>query len=199
MKLNIKLLQFLLALVGVFLIIITYFFIPQTNISTDIETSDKKIKQNENKILIGDKTANLFDNVEYKGFYNINNSFSVKSKKAYILDDEPDIVYMTMMHVTLYMNNGKIINITSDEGTYNKVSYDCFFKYNVNATDGKTIITSQNLDLLSDENFASVYNDVVIEDPNGNLKADIVTYDFENELYNISMYKDKSVKAKLIK
>ena len=54
-----------------------------------------------------------------------------------------------------------MVNITSDKGVYNKTNYNCYFENNVKATDGDTVILSDNLDLLSDENYASVYNDVI--------------------------------------
>ena len=41
------------------------------------------------------------------------------------------------------MNDGRIIIITSDNGSYNKVSYDCFFENNVKAIDGETTVSSQ--------------------------------------------------------
>ena len=119
--------------------------------------------------------------------------------KAHIFNDEPDIVYMNNMHVTLYMRDGRVITITSDEGIYDKSSYNCFFKKNVKATDGETIILSQNLDLLADEDYASVYNDVILTGDSGSLMADKVRYDFETELYEISMFSDKPVKVKYTK
>ena len=153
----------------------------------------------EDKIFVDGREGNAFENVEYSGTFNINNTFSVKSYKAHIFNDEPDIVYMNNMHVTLYMRDGRVITITSDEGIYDKSSYNCFFKKNVKATDGETIILSQNLDLLADEDYASVYNDVILTGDSGSLMADKVRYDFETELYEISMFSDKPVKVKYTK
>ena len=66
---------------------------------------------------VTDKTT-TFENLEYKGIYNFNKPFRVKSEKAYILNAEPDIVYMDTMHVILYLGDGRIVNITSDKGRY---------------------------------------------------------------------------------
>ena len=117
---------------------------------------------------------------------------------AYILEEEPDIVYMTDMKVTLYMNDGKVIVITSDNGSYNKVNYNCFFVGNVVATDDSTVITSENIDLLSEEDFASVYNNVVIKDEKGSLMADKIDYNFETKFYHVSMFNDERVKVKIL-
>ena len=48
-----------------------------------------------------------FENVQYEGLYQINKTFSVMSEKAHILNKEPDIVYMTNMHVILYLRQRK--------------------------------------------------------------------------------------------
>ena len=102
------------------------------------------------------------------------------------------------MQVTLYINDKRTVVITSDKGSYNKITYDCFFEDNVKATDGKTIILSKNLDLLATEDSAVAYNNVYLTNDNGFLRADKVDYNFETKYYNISMFGNKKVKAKFI-
>ena len=180
MKLNIKVIQFLLASLGLFLILFTYFFTSEKT-AMKIKEQNQVLKKNASKVELENKDANSFDNVEYKGVYNINNFFTVKSKKAYILKKNPNEVYMTEMLVILNLTGGKTVHITSDKGVYNKFNYNCYFENNVKATDGKTVITSNNLDLLSDNNYASVYNNVLVIDTKGSLEADKINYNFETE------------------
>ena len=142
--------------------------------------------------------SNIFENVEYKGLYDFDNPFMVKSKKAYILEEESEVIYMTDMHVTIHMRGGRIINITSDSGSYNKATYDCFFEKNVKATDDKTIILSENLDLIASEDMATIYNNVRLNSDKGSLQADKIEYNFEKKFYRISMFDDTRVKIKLI-
>ena len=136
--------------------------------------------------------------MEYKGVYDFNKSFKVKSKEAYILNDEPDIVYMKKMHVILNLNNGKVVNITSDKGRYNKVTYDCFFEENVFASDGETEIYGNNLDLLATEDSAKIYNDVTLNNALGLLKADKINYNFETKNFKVTMFDDELIKMKVI-
>ena len=143
--------------------------------------------------------SNIFENVEYKGLYDFDNPFTVKSKKAYILEGASEVIYMTDMHITIHMLDDRIINITSDSGSYNKSTYDCFFEKNVKATDGKTVIFSENLDLLASEDIATIYNNVRLNSGKGLLQADKVEYDFKKKFYRISMFDDTRVKIKLIK
>jgi lipopolysaccharide assembly outer membrane protein LptD (OstA) len=153
----------------------------------------------ENVIATDSKESNTFESVEYKGIYDIDKQFKVKAEKAYILIKDQDIVYMTNMHVALDMDDGRIIIITSDNGSYNKVSYDCFFENNVKAVDGETTVLSENLDLLASEDTAAAYNNVFLTNDKGSFRADKVYYDFETKHYQVSMFSDKKVKIKLIK
>ena len=137
--------------------------------------------------------------MEYKGLYNFDKPFKVRSETAYILNKEPDIVYMSSMHVILYLSDGRMVNITSDKGRYNKITYDCFFEQNVKATEENTIILAENLDLLATENFVEIYNNVSLEYNTNYLLADKINYNFETKHFKVSMFDDKSVKMKVIR
>ena len=178
--------QLVLILFGLVLILITYFYYPyisknkflkDQSVLKDLETSD-------------DDQSTAFENVEYKGLYDLNKPFTVQSEKAYILNEDPDILYMTNMHVILYLTDGRTVNIISDQGTYNKVTYDCYFEKNVKATDGDTVILAENLDLLATKNSVEIYNSVKLNYPTGSLAADKVNYDFETKYFRVSMFDD---------
>ena len=143
--------------------------------------------------------SNYFENVEYNGFYKIDNQFIVKSEEALISNEDPDIVNMTNMKVTIEMNDGRFIVITSNRGVYNKKTYDCYFQENVKATDGETTIFSENMDLLATEDLAAIYNNVVLTAKKGSLVADKVEYNFDTKYYKISMFNDEKVKVKVVK
>ena len=148
MTTNKKIIQISLISIGIFLIMATYFFYPKIVENKFLkEQADKDII---NKIDIADDVeGNTFENVEYKGLYGSNLPFTVQSKKAQILDDNPNLVYMTNMLVTLHAKDQRIIKITSLEGRYNKETFDLFFEKNVKVVDGETTVLAENLDLLS--------------------------------------------------
>ena len=199
MKFNVKIIQLLLASIGFFLIIITYFYFPE-NKPNNLNVLEKNpiSKEGKNNININAGEADYFQNVEYEGVYNINNFFTINSVDAYILKANPDEVFMTDMLVTLTLNSGKIVLIVSDSGIYNKLNYNVFFKDNVKATEGSTVILSDNLDLFADEDYALVYNNVILEDAQGSMRADQVNYDFEKEVYKVSMFTEDQIKVKVI-
>ena len=193
MTANRRIVQLSLISIGLFLVLATYYLYPKFLKEKTIE--DSMIKTD----TIDTKERNTFENVEYKGIYDANKSFKVKSDEAYILIKEPNVVYMTNMRVVLNMEDGRIIIITSDKGRYNKISHDCFFENNVKAIDGETTVFAENLELLATKNTAIVYNNVFLTNDKGSLRADKIHYDFETKYYQVSMFGNKKVKIKLIK
>ena len=106
---------------------------------------------------------------------------------------------MTNVHTILYLSDGRIVNIKADKGKYNKVTYDCFLKQNVKATDGETKIFAENLDLLATISSVKIYKNVTLNYPTGSLVSDKMDYDFETKSFKVSMFDDKSVKIKVTK
>lgn len=188
--------QLLLAISGLLLFVLTYLYYPSLN--RDKIFKKQYLKKDFEKTL-NENQATIFKNIEYKGIYYIDKPFTVSSENAYILNEEPDIVYMNNMHVILYLNDGKIVNIISDKGRYNKETYDCFFEQNVKATDGSTKIFAENLDLVATKNFAEIYNNVSLDYISGYLQADKIVYDFETKYFKVSMFQDETVKMKVIR
>ena len=196
MKQKQKKAQIILTSIGLILILITYFYYPYM----------KKVKFADNQVVQKDASntpdidqGTSFENVQYEGVYQINKTFSVMSEKAHILNKEPDVVYMTNMHVILYLDNGRIVNILSNKGRYNKVTYDCFFEDDVRATDEETKIFSDNLDLIATEDSVKIYNNVIVNYPEATLRADKIDYDFVTKYFKVSMFDDKAVKIKVLK
>ena len=187
--------QLALVSIGLILFFLTYLFYPK--ISKNNLSKDQSANKNFEETTTTDKIT-TFESLEYKGLYNFDKTFKVRSEKAYILNEEPDLVYMKSMHVTLYLSDGRLVNITSDKGRYNKITYDCFFEKNVKATDENTIILAENLDLLANENFVEIYNDVSLKYNTNYLQADKINYNFETKYFKVSMFDDKSIKMKVV-
>ena len=195
MKANRKIIQIFLISIGFLIIIGTYLLYPK------IERDRLKgsVVENEQPLIKDDENAvNKFEELEFRGFYNFDNPFVVVSEEAVISPENSDIVNMTNMKITIKMNDGRTITITGDNGKYNKVTYDCFLENNVIASDGETEILSDNLNLISSKDSASIYNNVVVNSKNGQLTADKVDYNFESKYYKVSMFKDERIKIKLI-
>ena len=196
MKQKQKKTQIILTSIGLILLLITYFYYPYMQ---KVKFTDNQVVQKDGSNTSDIDQSTSFENVQYEGLYQINNTFSVMSEKAHILNKEPDVVYMTNMHVILYLDNGRIVNILSNKGRYNKVTYDCFFEDDVRATDEETKIFSDNLDLLATEDSVKIYNNVIVNYPEASLRADKIDYDFVTKYFKVSMFDDKAVKIKVLK
>ena len=200
--------QVFLFIFGIFLIIATYFYYPNVKKNKVVENQTLPSELVENQTLPSELTESLIDNnrgtsfekVEYRGYYDLDKPFEIQSEKAYIIEDEnSDIIYMINMNAKLNLSDGRIVDITSNKGRYNKVTNDCFFEEKVKASDGETIITADNLDLISTRNYVEIYNNVRLNHTSGSLRADKIDYDFETKNFKVSMLKDKKVKMKVIK
>ena len=196
MKQKQKKAQIILTSIGLILLLITYFYYPYMQ---KVKFTDNQVVQKDGSNTPDIDQGTTFENVKYEGLYQINNTFSVMSEKAHILNKEPDVVYMTNMHVILYLDNGRIVNILSNKGRYNKVTYDCFFEDDVRATDEETKIFSDNLDLIATEDSVKIYNNVIVNYPEASLRADKIDYDFVTKYFKVSMFDDKAVKIKVLK
>ena len=196
MTTNRKLIQIFLVSIGFLIIIGTYLLYPkieEDRLKGSVVENEQTITEDKDNENPGSK----FEDLEFRGFYNFDNPFVVASEEAVISQENSDIVYMTNMKITIKMNDGRTITITGDNGEYNKVTYDCYLEQNVVASDGETEILSDNLKLLSSKDSASIYNNVVVNSKNGQLKADKVEYNFESKYYKVSMFKDEKIKIKL--
>jgi len=196
MKQKQKKTQIILTSIGLILLLITYFYYPYMQ---KVKFTDNQVVQKDGSNTPDIDQGTSFENIKYEGLYQINNTFSVMSEKAHILNKEPDVVYMTNMHVILYLDNGRIVNILSNKGRYNKVTYDCFFEDDVRATDEETKIFSDNLDLIATEDSVKIYNNVIVNYPEASLRADKIDYDFATKYFKVSMFGDKAVKIKVLK
>ena len=196
MKQKQKKAQIILTSIGLILLLITYFYYPYMQ---KVKFTDNQVVQKDGSNTLDIDQGTSFENIKYEGLYQINNTFSVMSEKAHILNKEPDVVYMTNMHVILYLDNGRIVNILSNKGRYNKVTYDCFFEDDVRATDEETKIFSDNLDLIATEDSVKIYNNVIVNYPEASLRADKIDYDFATKYFKVSMFDDKAVKIKVLK
>ena len=185
--------QLVLISMGLLLILLTYLYYPYMNKN---KLQDDQFVQKDSEKTLNDAQS-TFENVEYEGITSTMQKFSVKSESAYILDKNPDLVFMKKMRVELYLKDDRIVTIISDRGKYHKESHDCWFEENVVADDGEIKIFADNLDLLATENFVKIYQQVKLIHPTGTLQADQVDYDFETKYFKVSMFDEKTVKMKV--
>ena len=178
------------------LIVITYFLYPQIK---QKQTEVHLNKTEEESVEYQKEKTNVFENVEYKGFDANNNSFVIVAKNAHTEEENANLIYMKGVKSTFFFKDGRVIVITSETGTYDKVNNDMSFQTNIKITDGIDTITADNADFLSSKSLALIYDNIEYNSYRGLLKADNIHYDLQEKILKISMNDDKKIKMKLIK
>ena len=195
-KINKKSVQISLIFLGLILIAVTYFIYPKINQKTEVEIQAENMPKSTE-----DTEGSSFTNVEYNGFTTEGSPYVIRSETANTMPDDPDTVYMQFITAKFYYKNGRVVIITSDLGEFNKINGDIRFKKNIKMTDSDdNKLTSENLDMLVSENYASAYNNVELKTPDGHFViADKILFDGEKKSFKISMFDtNKNVKVKLI-
>jgi len=188
--------QLTLILVGIVLFVLTYLLYP--NFKKQTLTNKQFIEEKKDEVAV-DKESTSFEKVIYQALYDLDKPFTVESEKAFIRNEEPDIIFLQNALVTLYLSEGRVVKIVSKEGKFDKVNNNLFLKNDVVATDGDTKIYCDNFDMLATENSVKIFNNVFLSYPAGSLKADIINYDFETKYFTVSNFDDKLIKMKVMR
>ena len=127
-KKKLRIIQFFLLIFALLIIYLTYYNKEISN--TDLVDSKqiKEILEDEDK-----DDENLFFNIEYTGLDLRGNRYLLKSKKARLDEEKPEIVYMDDVHAIFYFKDNTILYIWSDKGIYNNKNFDMEFSKNVKA------------------------------------------------------------------
>ena len=100
--------QLTLLLTGIMLFVLTYVYYPNLNKN---KTFRNQTVQKDAKASLDSKQDTSFENVKYKGFYNVDKLFTVEAEEAYILNEEVDVVHMNNMRVILNLDGDVSINL----------------------------------------------------------------------------------------
>ena len=166
-----------------------YFSKKIINQSLNLEISDNNESQK--------PKSNLIHNIEYISQDNNGNSYILKSLLGEINFAKPELIEMKDVFATIKLKNSEIINIYSDEAIYNKINYDTNFYKNVLVTHKNNIITSDNMNLLFNQNLATISNNVIYKNLNTELFADKIEIDLITKNSKIFM-KNNSKKVKIV-
>tara|TARA_B100001057_G_C22813004_1_gene936237 strand:+ start:1277 stop:1852 length:576 start_codon:yes stop_codon:yes gene_type:complete len=186
-----KLIQFFLLL----LIILITFFINKTYFKTK-KIEEKVFTKDENQFL-SENENNLIKNLKYEIKFDNNTQYIITAELSEITYDEGvEIVKMQKVKANFIDAKEKILSIISEDAIYNNSTYNTKFINNISIDYMKNTINSKNLDLNFQNNTVSIYNDVIYEGPQGEIKADKVEIDLFSKKTVISMNNlDKKVEV----
>ena len=193
-KKKLRLVQLTLLIFGI-LIIYTTYYNKNSNLDKKIiskKTEEKVKKQTADEIL---EKGDVFFNVEYSGLDLNGNRYILNSEEAYLDDLKPEIVYMKIVHATFYFKNNTVLNIWSDNGTYNNKNLDMKFEKNVKAKYLESDLTAEKAEYSNSKSYLTIYENVRVDDVRGNLVADKLLFDIVEKKLDITSFNEGKISA----
>ena len=155
------------------------------------------VADSENKIPDGDLKSNIIEkneknlisNLKYKSLDGMGNKYLINSKSAEISSENDQLIKLIDVSAKIILKNKSPILINSDYAIHNKSAFDTKFYDNVYISYEDLKVFSENLDLMYNSNFVSLYNIKEIYNNNVELKADKIDFDILTKNVSINMYK----------
>ena len=169
----------------------------QEDSEIDINSESVSVNQTEEKINSDDKEKNLISNLKYKSFDAMGNEYLINSKSAEMSSKNDELIKLIDVSAKIILKKKSPILIKSDYAIHNKNMFDTKFYGNVNVTHEDIKIFSENLDMMYNNNFVSLYNIKEIYDNNIQLKADKIDFDILTKNVSINM-NENTEKVKII-
>ena len=149
------------------------------------EITDSDLKSN----IIKKNEKNLISNLKYKSLDEMGNKYLINSKSAEISSENEQLIKLIDVSAKIILKNKSPILINSDYAIHNKSAFDTKFYDNVYISYEDLKVFSENLDLMYNSNFVSLYNIKEIYNNNVELKADKIDFDILTKNVSINMYK----------
>ena len=163
----------------------------------NIKNENISINQFEEKINSDEKEKNLISNLKYKSFDAMGNEYLINSKSAEMSSKNDELIKLIDVSAKIILKKKSPILIKSDYAIHDKNMFDTKFYGNVNITHEDIKILSENLDMMYNNNFVSLYNIKEIYDNNIQLKADKIDFDILTKNVSINM-NENTEKVKII-
>ena len=177
------------------------FFKNKSFVQEEIEINTKSenllTDQTKEKLNIDEKEKNLISNLKYKSFDAMGNEYLINSKSAELSSKNDELIKLIDVSAKIILRDKSPILIKSDYAIHNKNMFDTKFYGNVNVIHEDIKIFSENLDMMYNKNFVSLYNIKEIYDNNIQLKADKINFDILTKNVSINM-NENSEKVKII-
>ena len=161
-------------------------FVQEEN-EININKENISISQTEEIINTNKNEKNLISNLKYKSFDAMGNEYLINSKSAEMSSKNDELIKLIDVSAKIILKNKSPILIKSDYAIHNKNMFDTKFYGNVNVTHEDLKIFSENLDMMYNNNFVSLYNIREIYDNNIQLKADKIDFDILTKNVSINM------------
>ena len=192
-KKNLIIIQVTLFLIGILIIIFTYYDRNQTVDKTLPSKNQNNIssKLNNQNNLEGD----VFYNIKYSGIDLAGTRYILTSEEAVNNNINPELVNMKFVEVNFYFKDGTVLNVTSDKGVYNNKTLDMEFYRNVEAVYEGSNLFAEKANYSNSKSFLEISENVVVTDPKGTIAADKLFFDIKKQNLNIISFNNNKINA----
>ena len=194
---NRKIIIQLLLLVVLFGIILSVFFIYFSEEQNQKKIGIKSHKNINTETKIDSETGTLIEDINYSFSDPSGNYYELFSEFGKVDIQNSNKMHMTNVKALIYLKDSQPIKIISKYAIYNKINHETNFFTNVELTHLIHKATSENLDILFNDNKASMYKNIVYNKPGTKLNADRLEIDLITKNTRIFM-DNKSEKIKII-
>ena len=153
-----------------------------------VEVENKVIEREISAIKEMEDEKSLIINLEYKSFDAQGNKYIIKSKSAKKTNEKNEILELEDVYAIIYLKGKSPIYILSDFAIYDKQTLNTKFFNNVEINHDDINVESENLDLLYEDKFVSLYNITKAKNDNLELIADKIEYNLLTKDLSINMY-----------
>jgi len=191
---KLRLIQFGFLVAGMLIIFFTYsaneFFSREEILPQETQ---EKIKNLNNQQVNND----TFFNIEYSGLDLAGNRYILKSKEAYNIKDNQDIVNMKSVEAFFYFKDNTVLKVRSDKGIYNNKTLDMKFNKNVKAIYEGSKLFAQKAEYSNLNSFLIISEEVEINDVQGTIFADKLLFDIKKQTLNIASFENNKINANI--
>ncbi len=193
-KRNLIFAQIILFIMGVFIIVYTYYNKSQIE---QIITPENQKKISDSLKDQNNNTYDVFYDIKYSGIDLAGNRYILTSKEAINNKNNPELVNMKFVEVNFYFKDDTILNVISDSGVYNNKTLDMLFEKNVKAFYEGSKLFADKANYSNTKSFLEISDNVTVADQRGTLIADKLLFDIKKQKLNIISFNNNKINAKI--
>ena len=135
--------------------------------------------------------SNIIENVNYTTKDNDGNEYTINAIQGEIDYSFPNVIYLTKINAVVKLNDGSLINITSDYGRYNSDNFDTIFTKNVIIKYLDNKIKGEYADFSLERNSMIISKKVIYSNLDNILNADVIEINIKTKDTKIFMHEEK--------
>jgi len=172
-----------------FFILLTFLFLKNKKTEQNKQTENTEQNKPSDSEDIS-YNSNIINNVYYSSKDVRGNEYIIEASKGEIDYNNSNIIYLTEVNGYVKLTNSNDIKITSDFGKYNSVNFDTIFSKNVIIDYQDNNILGEYLDFSIKRNSMIMSREIVYNNSNNILKADVIEIDLDTKDTKIYMFQD---------